>query len=106
MLQKIGCVVGAVWRGAWRVQYPLNPKRRLWHYVDYVSWRLSDYVAAIYVFVFPFAIGFFVAEHYARKPTAVVAVTALLAVLWAVLTALAYCRGREPPKRPADPSAP
>ncbi len=94
MPSKVLDIIRNVLRGVWRPLYPLDSRRRWWHYLEYWSHRVQDIAAALCVVLFPFGIGFLVFDRYAINPTGTVAFAAILAILWLCFVALSYSRGR------------
>ena len=94
MLSKLRIVGRDLWRGMWQPLYPLNPKRRWWHYIEYWSFRMRDMIVALLLFLFPPGIGFLVYERYSTNPRGIVGVAALLSAIWICSVFLAYYRGR------------
>ena len=94
MLLTVWNVARRVWRGAWKPTYSLRRERRWWHYIDYWGWRSQDIVGALYIFIAPLWIGFFIYEKYSTNPKATVALMAFMSSLWLVLVVLAYYKGR------------
>lgn len=94
MLIKIWNVLRRIWWGAWQPTKAYPQNGRWWHYLDYWGTRSRDIIGALYIFVGPPWIGFFIYEHYSVNPKATVAAMAIPAVLWLVLVGLAYGAGR------------